>query len=246
MSALVHVRQRGQPKRPDHNQQGARPPNSTLFGLRYKHRPPGPVSRHRLIQTSRGTPGGATVIARSANVTMRELMATIGHSSHVPALPYQHATAERSRAIADYLDGVIDAAGPQNRPPASASVREGCGMGVAWTEGLHEDATTNPCLRPGRSQRGGGRNRTAVRGFAVPCLFGIMPRSGCYFMESPGPDAAKMTRSASFYATAPRRIALRSVGVVFPQSPSIRGSASATSRHSCRTGQSAHSPRTAS
>jgi hypothetical protein len=37
-------------------------------------------------------------------------MATIGHSSHVAALGYQHSTAERSRAIADYVDGVISAA----------------------------------------------------------------------------------------------------------------------------------------
>jgi integrase len=52
----------------------------------------------------------ATVIARNPDVTLRELMATIGHSSHVAALRYQHSTAERSRAIADYLDGVITAA----------------------------------------------------------------------------------------------------------------------------------------
>lgn len=42
-------------------------------------------------------------------MTLRELMATIGHSSHVAALRYQHATAQRNRAIAEYLDGVIDA-----------------------------------------------------------------------------------------------------------------------------------------
>jgi integrase len=52
----------------------------------------------------------ATVIARNPNVTLRELMATIGHSSPVAALRYQHATAERSKAIADYLDEVIAAA----------------------------------------------------------------------------------------------------------------------------------------
>jgi hypothetical protein len=37
-------------------------------------------------------------------------MATIGHSSYVAALRYQHATAERSQAIADYLDEVITTA----------------------------------------------------------------------------------------------------------------------------------------
>jgi integrase len=62
----------------------------------------------------------ATVIARNPNVTLRELMATIGHSSYVAALRYQHATAERNKAIADYLDDVIDAA---RRAPPSAPVR---------------------------------------------------------------------------------------------------------------------------
>jgi integrase len=52
----------------------------------------------------------ATLIARNPNVTLRELMATIGHSSYVAALRYQHSTAERSKAIADYLDGVITSA----------------------------------------------------------------------------------------------------------------------------------------
>jgi hypothetical protein len=37
-------------------------------------------------------------------------MATIGHSSYVAALRYQHTTAERNKAIADYLDGVITSA----------------------------------------------------------------------------------------------------------------------------------------
>lgn len=49
----------------------------------------------------------ATVIARNPDVTLRELMATIGHSSPVAALRYQHATAERGQAIASYLDDVI-------------------------------------------------------------------------------------------------------------------------------------------
>jgi len=44
------------------------------------------------------------------NVTLRELMAAIGHSSPVAALRYQHATAERSKAIATYLDDVIESA----------------------------------------------------------------------------------------------------------------------------------------
>jgi hypothetical protein len=63
-----------------------------------------------------------TIIACNPSVTLRELMATIGDSSHVAALCCQHATAERSRAIADYLHDVISAA--QNAP-ASAPDRRG-------------------------------------------------------------------------------------------------------------------------
>ena len=50
------------------------------------------------------------MIARNPNVTLRELMTAIGHSSPVAALRYQHATAERSKAIATYLDDVIESA----------------------------------------------------------------------------------------------------------------------------------------
>ncbi len=52
----------------------------------------------------------ATVIARNPNVTLRVLMATIGHASPVAALRYQHATAERSKVVASYLDDVIKSA----------------------------------------------------------------------------------------------------------------------------------------
>jgi hypothetical protein len=53
-------------------------------------------------------------------VTLRELTAAIGHSSYLAALRYQHATAERNKAVADYLDDVIDGA---RRAPMSAPVR---------------------------------------------------------------------------------------------------------------------------
>ena len=76
----------------------------------------------------------ATVIARNPNVTLRKLMATIGHSSHVAALRYQHATAERSKEIAECLDGIISAARVPRSPSESASVPESCGMGVAWSK----------------------------------------------------------------------------------------------------------------
>jgi hypothetical protein len=44
------------------------------------------------------------MIARMPRVTTKELMSRIGHSSPRTALIYQHATAERDEAIADYLD----------------------------------------------------------------------------------------------------------------------------------------------
>jgi hypothetical protein len=52
-------------------------------------------------------------------VTTKELMARIGHASPRAALIYQHATKERDRAIASYLDGVV-AAIPA--PPKRADV----------------------------------------------------------------------------------------------------------------------------
>jgi len=52
----------------------------------------------------------ATAMARMPGVTTKELMTRIGHKSPRAALIYQHATEERDRAIADYLDGEIEAA----------------------------------------------------------------------------------------------------------------------------------------
>jgi Phage integrase family len=48
----------------------------------------------------------ATETARSG-ATTKELMARIGHSTPRAALIYQHATEERDRAVADYLDEKI-------------------------------------------------------------------------------------------------------------------------------------------
>lgn len=49
--------------------------------------------------------------ARIPGVTTKELMARIGHASPRAALIYQHATAERDRAIAAFLDAEVAAAG---------------------------------------------------------------------------------------------------------------------------------------
>ncbi len=97
------------------------------------------------------------MIARNLNVTLRELMATIGHSSHVAALRYQHATAERSKEIATYLDEVISAATPPNRPLASAAVPEGdCGMGVASNESVDRGASGNRIPNQGQQEEAAG------------------------------------------------------------------------------------------
>jgi integrase len=49
----------------------------------------------------------ATLIARKPGVTTKELMAHIGHSSFRAALIYQHASEERNREIADFIDGHV-------------------------------------------------------------------------------------------------------------------------------------------
>jgi integrase len=46
-----------------------------------------------------------TMMARMPGITTRELMARIGHESPRAALRYQHATEERDRAVAAFLDG---------------------------------------------------------------------------------------------------------------------------------------------
>ncbi len=46
--------------------------------------------------------------ARTPGVTTKELMARIGHASPRAALIYQHATEQRDRKIAAYLDQAIE------------------------------------------------------------------------------------------------------------------------------------------
>lgn len=98
----------------------------------------GPLRRARLSQAWRdavkatGAPAGlrmhdlrhhaATLTARMPGVTTRELMARIGHASPRAALIYQHATEERDRAIAAFLDLQVKAA---ERPAKAPVVRLG-------------------------------------------------------------------------------------------------------------------------
>jgi hypothetical protein len=54
----------------------------------------------------------ATLMAQMPGITTKELMARIGHSSPRAALIYQHATAERDREVATFLEGRLDATKP--------------------------------------------------------------------------------------------------------------------------------------
>jgi integrase len=64
----------------------------------------------------------ATMMGRMPGVTTKELMARIGHSSPRAALIYQHATEERDRAIADYLDTAVTQAQDPATEAAGGSV----------------------------------------------------------------------------------------------------------------------------
>ncbi len=59
----------------------------------------------------------ATVMARMPGITTKELMSRIGHKSPRAALIYQHATQERDKAIADFLDAQL--AGVDRRQDAA-------------------------------------------------------------------------------------------------------------------------------
>ncbi len=70
----------------------------------------------------------ATLVARMPGITTKELMARIGHASPRAALLYQHATAERDRKVADFLDDQIATVASAN---ASGRIRlwGWCGVG---------------------------------------------------------------------------------------------------------------------
>ncbi len=54
----------------------------------------------------------ATLMAQMPGITTKELMARIGHSSPRAAVIYQHATAERDRQVAAFLETQLDATTP--------------------------------------------------------------------------------------------------------------------------------------
>jgi len=59
----------------------------------------------------------ATLTARMPGITTKELMARIGHSSPRAALIYQHATEERDRAVASFLDEQLASVTRTKRAP---------------------------------------------------------------------------------------------------------------------------------
>jgi integrase len=118
----------------------------------------GPLRRARLSAAWRdavkatGAPEGlhphdlrhhaATLTARMPGVTTKELMARIGHASPRAALIYQHATAERDRAIATYLDGVVEGTERPARAPVVnlAEASRGGGVGLDAEPGTGREA----------------------------------------------------------------------------------------------------------
>ncbi len=72
----------------------------------------------------------ATLTARMPGVTTKELMARIGHASPRAALIYQHATAERDRVIASYLDDVVAGTARAERAAVVGLPSSSCGAGV--------------------------------------------------------------------------------------------------------------------
>ena len=57
----------------------------------------------------------ATLTARMPGITTKELMARIGHASPRAALIYQHATPDRDRAVASFLEEIMAASKPSPR-----------------------------------------------------------------------------------------------------------------------------------
>jgi integrase len=66
----------------------------------------------------------ATAMARMPGVTTKELMATIGHASPRAALIYQHATEERGRAVAAFLDATVEAVERPDKAPTVELARD--------------------------------------------------------------------------------------------------------------------------
>jgi integrase len=66
--------------------------------------------------------GSGATLAATQGATLAELMNRLGHRSATAAMRYQHATAERDRALADEMSKAIDKAKTSTPPPAVASI----------------------------------------------------------------------------------------------------------------------------
>jgi integrase len=72
----------------------------------------------------------ATLAARMPGITTKELMARIGHASPRAALIYQHATTERDRSIAEFLNAQVTTTIERLQTPPDGQNR-GAGVGLA-------------------------------------------------------------------------------------------------------------------
>jgi integrase len=76
----------------------------------------------------------ATLTARMPGITTKELMARIGHSSPRAALLYQHATAERDRQVAVFLESHLASSNPAK--PRTVGLAESDDVGGSTVRGF--------------------------------------------------------------------------------------------------------------
>jgi|SRR5579884_4095601 len=111
----------------------------------------------------------ATLTARSPGTTTKELMARIGHSSPRAALRYQHATEERDRRIADYMEQAIEKALAEAPPRAEVvALSDEAPPTAAWF--------SRGAVRPG--SRGKHRSTPSTQGEHSEAAGGIEPPYG--------------------------------------------------------------------
>ncbi len=68
-------------------------------------------------------------------ITTKELMARIGRASPRAALIYQHATRERDRAVASYLDDVVAASKPAPTADVVDLLLSASRVAGVWSDG---------------------------------------------------------------------------------------------------------------
>jgi integrase len=120
-------------------------------------RPLYPVALNRAWQRARKTAGlthlhlhdlrhSGSTLAAATGASTRELMARMGHASAQAALIYQHATADRDRAIATALSELAGHERASRDHPGS--LRSGERLGHEWvTPGSDDSGSANPQAR---------------------------------------------------------------------------------------------------